>query len=271
MGVHNKVPDLSRCNDISEYFDKNGDASESEAEDASEAVEVKQNLSARGTKGLDEVAIKLVELGPRITMQLIKVEDGLAEGEILYHKLTEKTADEKLLIRQKRNLRKRQKEGRKREQSMNVERKKKEKLDHKQRCLDGMGFKPKEGNPNDAEDDDVDWYRKEVGQEPDEGTFSGFSRPKPNVDKSQLTTRKRFKRGDDGYEPGVKRQKVSKFAKVKEKAKFLKKERQKAGMAGKGRRVSQGTGGFKGRSTGFKGGSGTYSKPSKGRMSKKKM
>lgn len=41
-----------------------------------------------------------------ILNQLIKVEEGLCDGEILYHKIVDKTPEEKLFIRQQRNLKK---------------------------------------------------------------------------------------------------------------------------------------------------------------------
>lgn len=34
----------------------------------------------------DRSAIKLVELGPRLTLELFKVERGFHEGDVLYHK-----------------------------------------------------------------------------------------------------------------------------------------------------------------------------------------
>ena len=37
---------------------------------------------------------------------------------------------------------------------------------HRQRCLDGMGMPEK-----DVPDDDAEWYRKEVGEDPDAGNF----------------------------------------------------------------------------------------------------
>lgn len=48
--------------------------------------------------------MKLSELGPRITMELFKVEKGLSEGDVLFHKYEQKTAAEasalKLRVRQ---------------------------------------------------------------------------------------------------------------------------------------------------------------------------
>lgn len=64
------------------------------------------------------------------------------------------------------------KQARKREQDMNIEKKKKDKQDHKKKCLQGMGYATDQGeNGNADEDNDADWYRKEVGEEPDEGIY----------------------------------------------------------------------------------------------------
>jgi hypothetical protein len=50
---------------------RGGNLSESEGEDGTmETVGVPQKLSARGTKGVDEVGLKLVELGPRLKLQV---------------------------------------------------------------------------------------------------------------------------------------------------------------------------------------------------------
>lgn len=60
--------------------------------------------------------------------------------------------------------------ARKREQDLNIEKKKREKQEHKKKCLQGMGYDPNQvENGNADEDNDADWYRKEVGEEPDEG------------------------------------------------------------------------------------------------------
>lgn len=39
-------------------------------------------------------SIRLQELGPRLTLELMKVERGLCEGEVLYHSYVKKTQDE---------------------------------------------------------------------------------------------------------------------------------------------------------------------------------
>lgn len=50
---------------------RDGDLSESEAEDNTEIVGVSQKMGVKVSKGLEEVGIKLVELGPRMKLQVI--------------------------------------------------------------------------------------------------------------------------------------------------------------------------------------------------------
>lgn len=80
--------------------------SDSEAEDdPASKVTLPQNLAGRGAKAGATSAIRLVELGPRMRLQLIKIEEGLVDGEVLYHQYIQKTEEEKKLIRQRRETR----------------------------------------------------------------------------------------------------------------------------------------------------------------------
>ena len=80
--------------------------SDSEAEDEpASKVTLPQNLAGRGAKAGNKSAVRLVELGPRIRMQLLKIEEGLAEGEVLFHQYINKTEEEKKVIRQRREQR----------------------------------------------------------------------------------------------------------------------------------------------------------------------
>ncbi|XP_013166636.1 PREDICTED: suppressor of SWI4 1 homolog [Papilio xuthus] len=185
--VQGKIPNLNRCKDMSEFFDKAALMSESEFEDDANAqVTLPQSLASRGAAADSKSAIRLVELGPRITMQLIKVEDGLMDGEVLYHELIEKTEEEKALIKKKREEKRRLKEKRKAQQDENVKRKQHEKEELKQKALEGIK-KKKELTENqrlmelaaaetatggEAEEDDADYYRQEVGAEPEQDLFS---------------------------------------------------------------------------------------------------
>lgn len=68
--VQAKVPNLSKCQDISEFLTK-PTMSESEAEDdESSHVTLPQKLSSRGNNANSKSAIRLSELGPRITLQV---------------------------------------------------------------------------------------------------------------------------------------------------------------------------------------------------------
>lgn len=44
----------------------------------------------------------MIELGPRLTLELVKIEEGIDEGEVLYHSYITKTAKE--LIKQRKEL-----------------------------------------------------------------------------------------------------------------------------------------------------------------------
>lgn len=77
--------------------------SESEFEDdENNQVTLPQKLSSRGNLENKQSAIRLSELGPRLTIQLMKVEDGLLDGEVLFHELVHKTEEEVALINKKR-------------------------------------------------------------------------------------------------------------------------------------------------------------------------
>lgn len=79
--------------------------SESEFEDDPNAhVTLSQKLISRGNVEQGKSAIRLSELGPRMTLQLIKIEDGLLDGEVLYHELIIKTDEEKEEIRKRREI-----------------------------------------------------------------------------------------------------------------------------------------------------------------------
>merc|ERR1719262_643478 len=91
-----KIPNLARFEDMSEFLDsKGGMTSESEGEDdESSKVTLPQAVSARGNLPQEQSAIRMVELGPRLTLKLIKIEEGLFDGDVMYHSLYQKTEEE---------------------------------------------------------------------------------------------------------------------------------------------------------------------------------
>lgn len=216
--VQGKIPNLNRCKDMSEFFDKAGMLSESEFEDdPNSQVVLPQSLASRGAAAESKSAIRLFELGPRISFQLIKVEDGLMDGEVLFHELIEKTDEEKKFIKKKRDQKKKLKEKRKSQQEENVKRKQKEKEDLKQKAIEGMKKKKEvtesqrlmelanaESQHADMDqdvEDDADYYRQEVGEEPEKDLFT------------RDTPRKR--KGDDDGPRGFKKMRLDKKLKKK--------------------------------------------------------
>ena len=68
--VQSKVPNLAKCNDFADFLIK-PTMSESEAEDdPASHVTLPQKLSSRGNHEKGTSAIRLYELGPRLTLQV---------------------------------------------------------------------------------------------------------------------------------------------------------------------------------------------------------
>ncbi|XP_034251183.1 suppressor of SWI4 1 homolog [Thrips palmi] len=234
--LQNKVPDLSRFKDMSEFMMKSGLMSDSEGEDDPNShVIVPQHLKFRGCQLAEKSAIRLHEIGPRMSIELMKVEEGLMAGDVLYHKVVKKTDEEVEAARKKREAAKKLKEQRRKEQNQNMKKKEKEKEDHKLKSLEGIEQKRQqlmeeqkkrqpakkinkdlletdilmrkavlESQAQDSDDDDAEWYRKEVGEEPEKDLFdakrkssgtSGQSWKKPRLDKQHMG---RFNRNTGG-------------------------------------------------------------------------
>lgn len=150
---------------------RSGNQSESEYEDdETNEVVLPQTLNSRGNLANNKSAIRLHEIGPRLTIELIKVQNELFTGEVLYHNAIVKTEEEIAAMKKARDEKKRLKDLRKKVQGDNVVKKEKQKEEHKKRSLAGTA-KSEEDNPNEVEhvDNDADYYREEVGEEPGEG------------------------------------------------------------------------------------------------------
>ena len=61
-----------------------GYGSESEAEDEAATIQLSTDIG-RLNRQSQRSAVKLQEIGPRMTMQLVKVEEGLCSGAIIFH------------------------------------------------------------------------------------------------------------------------------------------------------------------------------------------
>lgn len=105
-----RIEDLTE-NDIgSEVID--------EAEESSDGKKSSKKGKKAARKG-----VNLREIGPRLTLKLHKIYDGVNSGEVLYHSEVTKSPEEILKLRQKHETRRALKERRKQQQQENVERK----------------------------------------------------------------------------------------------------------------------------------------------------
>ncbi|KAF2315018.1 hypothetical protein GH714_037578 [Hevea brasiliensis] len=80
---NHQVPDLRSLQDVSDFVTKAGYGSESEADDEAATVTLASDLG-RVNRASTKSAVKLQEIGPRMTLQLIKVEEGLCSGSVIY-------------------------------------------------------------------------------------------------------------------------------------------------------------------------------------------
>jgi ribosome biogenesis protein SSF1/2 len=139
--VQTKIPNLCNINDIADYItgttasgnaapsalQASGMASDSEPEDETSHVVLPQTYSGRGNGKSQTSALKLVELGPRISIRLLKVERGLGQGDVMYHAFVKKTPEEVNEIKQRKEQEMLLKKQRRDEQNSNVEKKRKAK------------------------------------------------------------------------------------------------------------------------------------------------
>lgn len=141
------LPDLGKLEDVADYLldpAAGGYTSASETElDTDAEVEVlemgtrkvmsRKEMSKReaGTdkmrpksgKVMEKRAVKLVELGPRMKMRLVKLEEGVCEGRVMWHEFVKKTKAEEMEMENKWAKRREEKEQRRKAQKENVERK----------------------------------------------------------------------------------------------------------------------------------------------------
>merc|ERR1712223_2121465 len=138
------------------------------------------------------------------------------------HRWVEKTDEEKRQIKIAREKRRKEKEKRKKEQDQNVKKKEIDREEHKQKSLEGMmkkklqklkengdvpaQFQGEEGKDvsestnnrvgKDDSDEDEEWYRKEVGEEPEKDLFGGEKSRKRQAESSNIDNRfkKRMKK-----------------------------------------------------------------------------
>ncbi|XP_020584328.1 peter Pan-like protein isoform X2 [Phalaenopsis equestris] len=86
---HN-VPDLRSLQDVSDFVTKAGYGSESEADEESATVSLANDLG-RVNRASTKSAVKLQEIGPRMTLRLVKIEEGLCSGGVIFSEYVKDT------------------------------------------------------------------------------------------------------------------------------------------------------------------------------------
>ncbi|KAK4048956.1 rRNA-binding ribosome biosynthesis protein [Microbotryomycetes sp. JL201] len=121
LGKGKGILDLSRADDISDYIlrhegmgfvssdsemsdasdagsQSGGQSSDSEADEKRGKVRLAGDYVGRGNRGKsvrgEKRAVRLLELGPRMELGLFKIEEGVGEGEVLFHEMVHKSQRE---------------------------------------------------------------------------------------------------------------------------------------------------------------------------------
>ena len=177
--LKNKIPDLGKLDDISDFMAGAAYLSESEGEEPAESqVTLPQEVRGRGNMKSSQSGIRLTEIGPRLQMMLVKIEEGVCDGEVLYHKYEKKTKKEIKEMKAKKVKAKEEKDKRRQEQQKNVARKEQEKETNKERSLAGIKRKlteegkivEKSEKDEDEEDEEED---EDENKDEDDGEVEG--------------------------------------------------------------------------------------------------
>ncbi|KAK1317167.1 Peter Pan-like protein [Acorus calamus] len=90
---NHQVPDLRSLQDVSEFVTKAGYGSESEADDEAATVNLASDLG-RVNRASSKSAVRLQEIGPRMTLQLERVQEGLCSGAVIFREHGAEAAEE---------------------------------------------------------------------------------------------------------------------------------------------------------------------------------
>lgn len=183
---------MSKFEDIADFVEKGHLLSDSEFDDEETHVVLPQNLR-RGNLADNKSSLRLHEIGPRVTMRLMKIEEDLLTGEVLYHDYIQKNAIEVEELRKKRAAKKRLKEQRKEKQEENKKKKDVQKAEHKAKTSGGTLTDRDKQLLKDAEEaigeqsdeDDTRYYEDAIGEAPEKELFQGQSgtRKRPFIPK----------------------------------------------------------------------------------------
>ena len=178
-----KTKDLSNFNNISDYILKHSgysSCSDNEEEAKCEIIDDKNNKKEKTT-------IKLKEIGPRMNLNIFKIQEGFFKGNVVYHSLIKKTRKEIYEIMTEKKNKEKEKKQRQKIQDENVIKKKEQQEQVKQmqsqdnnKNLFSKNFKEEENdnfnninsiNNNNAENKNKNFLGKKKYR--DDETFKG--------------------------------------------------------------------------------------------------
>lgn len=138
-----KAKDLSNFNNISDYILKHSgysSCSDNEEEAKCEILDEKNNKNEKNT-------IKLKEIGPRLNLNIFKIQEGFFKGNVVYHSLIKKTRKEIYEILTEKKNKEKEKKERQKIQDENVI-KKQEKKEQIKLEIENKNYKEDDGDNN---------------------------------------------------------------------------------------------------------------------------
>jgi len=114
--IRAQIPKLEKFEDIADYVLGNNAGSDSEAELGPESRIELPNDNPKSTVKTTQSAVRLTELGPRMQLQLIKIEEDFCTGNVIFHEYVKKTPEEIEELKKKKDEQAKLKQQRKLEQ-----------------------------------------------------------------------------------------------------------------------------------------------------------
>jgi len=193
------LPKLSRSEDLADFVLGSGGGADSDDED----------LEA-GSMGGGKTAVRLTEVGPRIELQLVKGEEGVLNGAVLFHRYLTRTPTEQEVLEQRARQRRKLKERNQRldqeARAHNAKLKKKRK--DKQEAAERASKIAAGATAEDLENDERD-KEKDSGPAKKKGRFHPFAfKSKAGGDPSQKTVEIDDKPSKNKSRRGGRRQKA---------------------------------------------------------------
>ena len=156
--VKANIPNLNRFQDIADFVLGAHEGSDSEMEDTPEnRVTLPQDFVGRGNRKSHKSALRLQEMGPRLRLKLLKIEEQVGDGKVLYHAFMTKTPEEIERLQRQKTQKVAEKAKRRAEQAANLTKKGKNKKAAVEAEDDGEAPRADtRGDSDDGADDDED-------------------------------------------------------------------------------------------------------------------